>query len=118
MDRVRHQRRDSHKLIRMQQEDPQAMQTTGGFSGLERSDFVTKAIESLSPKMRAVVVLHYFEHLTYKEIAQRLNMPQGTVGRLLYEASTELYGKLEIHVDRRPEPPTQNEMTGDCDEKR
>jgi len=84
MDRVRHQRRDSNKLIRMQQEDPQAMATTGGFSGLERSDFVAKAIEALPPKMRAVVVLHYFEHLTYKEIAERLKIPQGTVGRLLY----------------------------------
>ena len=107
MDRVRHTRRDSQRKIRMQQEDPQVSVTTGGFSGLETSDFVKKAVEALPSKMRAVVALHYFEHLTYKEIAERLKMPQGTVGRLLYEASKQLYGKLEIHVDRRPSEGTE-----------
>ena len=117
MDRARNKKRDSHRIIRKLQNDPGEMATTGGFSGLERADFVAGAIEGLPAKMRSVVVLHYFQHLTYKEIAGRLKMPPGTVGRLLYEASQVLYSKLEIHVDRanakNPPPPKPPEPTGE-----
>jgi RNA polymerase sigma-70 factor, ECF subfamily len=108
LDRVRHKKRDSERMIRKFKLDPSRTETTGGFSSLERADFVASAIASLPARMRAVVMLHYFKHQTYKQIAEQLELPIGTVGRLLYEASKVLYSKLEIHVEKPqsgPRPP-------------
>jgi len=104
MDRLRNRRRQETKVERKGRFDPSKSATTGGFSGLVVADFVANAIETLPARMRAVVVLHYFEHRTYKEIAELLKLPAGTVGRLLYEASKLLYGKLELHVDGKKDP--------------
>lgn len=103
LDRVRHKKRDSERNIRKFTLDPSRTETTGGFSSLERADFVASAISNLAPRMRAVVMLHYFQHQTYKQIAEQLNLPVGTVGRLLFEASKALYSKLEIHVEKPPQ---------------
>lgn len=100
LDRVRHKKRDSERNIRKFKLDPSRTETTGGFSSLERADFVASAIANLAPRMRAVVMLHYFQHQTYKQIAEQLGLPVGTVGRLLFEASKALYSKLEIHVEK------------------
>src|SRR5207245_288568 len=50
----------------------------------EARDVVEKALTALSPKLRAAVVLHYYEGLTREEIAVVLGVPAGTVavGRL------------------------------------
>lgn len=104
LDRVRHKKRDSERMIRKFKLDPSRTETTGGFSSLDRADFVASAIANLAPRMRAVVMLHYFQHQTYKQIAEQLNLPIGTVGRLLFEASKVLYSKLEIHVEKPQSP--------------
>lgn len=109
LDRVRHKKRDSERLIRKFKLDPTRTETTGGFSSLDRADFIASAVSNLAPRMRAVVMLHYFQHQTYKQIAEQLDMPVGTVGRLLYEASKVLYSKLEIHVEK---PQQQQGKTG------
>jgi RNA polymerase sigma-70 factor, ECF subfamily len=111
LDRVRHKKRDSERLIRKFKLDPTRTETTGGFSTLDRADFIASAVSNLAPRMRAVVMLHYFQHQTYKQIAEQLNMPVGTVGRLLYEASKVLYNKLEIHVEK-PQQGTQPKTGG------
>ena len=106
MDRLRNKRRDSKRMEKITYREV----TTGGFSALELSDSVAKALESLPPKTREVVILFYFKHLTYKEIAARLEMPIGTIGRLLYEASMTLYDKLKVHFAPTPhEPPAKDE---------
>ena len=76
--------------------------TTGGISALGVQESIAKALESLPPNMRAVVVLRYWEHLSYKEIAKRLGLPVGSVGRLRYEATMCLYEKLKIYFDGQP----------------
>ena len=52
-----------------------------------------------------MVVFCYWEHLSLDEIAQRLDISTRTVRRLLFEASTHLYGKLEVCLsDAAPVP--------------
>jgi len=56
--------------------------------GLERAELrarIDRALAQLSPEHRAVLVLHEFEDLEYKEIAKRMKCSIGTVmSRLFY----------------------------------
>ena len=91
LDRLRKRRRDKGKSERKQREAPARSMTTGGFSVLEMRESVAKAIEKLPEELREVIVLRYWEHLTYDEIAARLKLPQITVRRRLFEACVFLY---------------------------
>jgi RNA polymerase sigma-70 factor (ECF subfamily) len=57
-------------------------------AGLERAELrkrIDRALLQLSPEHRAVLVLHEFEELEYKEIAKRMGCSIGTVmSRLFY----------------------------------
>src|SRR2546421_12096588 len=52
----------------------------------EARDVVEKAMAVLSPKLRAAVVLHYYEGLTREEIADVLGVPAGTVASRIAKA--------------------------------
>ena len=52
----------------------------------DATDVVTKALALLSPKLRAAVVLHYYEGLTREEIAAALGVPAGTVASRIAKA--------------------------------
>ena len=52
----------------------------------EARDVVEKAMARLSPKLRAAVVLHYYEGLTREEIAEVLGVPAGTVASRIAKA--------------------------------
>jgi len=52
----------------------------------EARDVVEKALAQLSPKLRAAVVLHYYEGLTREEIADVLGVPAGTVASRIAKA--------------------------------
>src|SRR5437660_5814604 len=52
----------------------------------EARDVVEKAMAALSPKLRAAVVLHYYEGLTREEIAEVLGVPAGTVASRIAKA--------------------------------
>jgi RNA polymerase sigma factor (sigma-70 family) len=104
LDHIRSQKRDSQKNVRKQMLAPDRVLTTGGFSILEMRDMVAKAVEHLNPRMRKVVVLCYWEHLTPDEIAKRLNVSSRTVRRLLFEASLVLFGKLGTYLPDAPPP--------------
>jgi RNA polymerase sigma-70 factor (ECF subfamily) len=52
----------------------------------EARDVVGKALTALSPKLRAAVVLHYYEGLTREEIADVLGVPAGTVASRIAKA--------------------------------
>jgi RNA polymerase sigma-70 factor (ECF subfamily) len=52
----------------------------------EARDVVTKALTALSPKLRAAVVLHYYDGLTREEIAAVLGIPAGTVASRIAKA--------------------------------
>lgn len=56
----------------------------------ERREHLRKAIQDLSPDYREVVLLHHFHHLSYQQIAERLDVPVRTVETRLYRARAQL----------------------------
>jgi RNA polymerase sigma-70 factor (ECF subfamily) len=51
---------------------------------------VERAMLRLSPAMRAVVFLHFFEDMTLAELADELSIPESTAKTRLYEALRRL----------------------------
>lgn len=65
------------------------------------SDEVLAALESLPPEFRTVVTLCDIEGLAYKEIAEVIDRPVGTVMSRLYRGRRQLENKLRgVAVDR------------------
>ena len=68
----------------------------------EIKKMIEKGLASLNPKYREVLVLYYLEELSYKEIADIIQVPTGTVGirikrakealKKTYEAENHGYG--------------------------
>lgn len=56
----------------------------------ERRQSVRQAVQNLSPDYREVVLLHHFHHLSYQQIADRLEIPVRTVETRLYRARAQL----------------------------
>jgi RNA polymerase sigma-70 factor (ECF subfamily) len=63
--------------------------------GEERSEAVRRAVNSLPPELRSVVVMKEFEDLTFQEIADALGVPLSTVKSRLYTALKQLRMRLE-----------------------
>lgn len=61
----------------------------------ENADAVLQAVERLSDKLRTVLVLRYYLDLPYKEIAEVLELPEGTVKSRLDLALKTLRRVLE-----------------------
>lgn len=51
---------------------------------------IDKALANLQPKYREVLILHYLEDMSYKEISDILQIPSGTVGIRLKRAKEAL----------------------------
>ena len=65
----------------------------------EMRAMIDKGLDEISYKYREVLILHYLEELQYKEIADILQIPQGTVGIRLKRAKESLqkvYTKLDL----------------------
>ena len=106
--------RTRNRARQRDQRPPTQAFTTGGFSGIELRDSVENALTTLPENMRTIVRLRYFEHLSYKEIAQRLQMPMGAVGPLLSEAGMRMYSQLvpsDPNGDTLPEEPDRPDKT-------
>jgi RNA polymerase sigma-70 factor (ECF subfamily) len=63
--------------------------------GLERSSAVRRAVNSLPVELRQIVVMKEFEELTFREIADALDVPLSTVKSRLYTALRQLHMRLE-----------------------
>jgi RNA polymerase sigma-70 factor, ECF subfamily len=61
---------------------------------------VRRAILSLKPPLRAVIVLRYIENLSYQEIAEALSCSEGTVASRLSRAHRLLESKLKSEKGR------------------
>lgn len=55
-------------------------------------------VNDLPTKHKAVVVLHYYQGLSYDEIAKILNVPQGTVKSRLNSAKRKLKTQLKVNA--------------------
>lgn len=61
----------------------------------ERTQIIREAIDQLKPAYRMPLVLRYYAELDYKEIAEVLGLPEGTVKTRLHRAKAELKHILE-----------------------
>ena len=61
----------------------------------EIKQMIEKSLESLKPKYREVLVLYFLEELSYKEIADIIKVPTGTVGIRLKRAKEALKQSYE-----------------------
>jgi RNA polymerase sigma-70 factor (ECF subfamily) len=61
----------------------------------EAAEEVSRAVAELSPKLRSVVALRYFEGLSYEEVAEVLEVSVGTVKSRLSRAHKRLSVRLE-----------------------
>ena len=74
----------------------------GTVSQVESSELqriVAEAIAQLSARLRTVITLYDIEGLSYKEIAQVLGCPVGTVKSRLFNARNQLRDELEEKID-------------------
>jgi RNA polymerase sigma-70 factor (ECF subfamily) len=60
----------------------------------QRREIVQQVVLELSPKLRTVVLLKYFEGLSYEEIAELLDCASGTVASRLNRALKEMEARL------------------------
>jgi RNA polymerase sigma-70 factor (ECF subfamily) len=68
-------------------------QTVSPVAALEHRDRVEllkKALDQLPPTLRSAVLLRDIQELSYQEIADRLNLPEGTVKSRINRGRTEL----------------------------
>lgn len=59
-------------------------------AGREASELLQAALQKLSPELREAVILRDLEEMEYREIAQSLNVPEGTVKSRLNRGRAEL----------------------------
>jgi RNA polymerase sigma-70 factor (ECF subfamily) len=57
------------------------------------------AIDDLKPEFREIIIMKHLEHMSYKEIAETLEIPEGTVMSRLYHARKHLAKLMEPHRD-------------------
>ncbi|MCA9038484.1 MAG: sigma-70 family RNA polymerase sigma factor, partial [Planctomycetaceae bacterium] len=57
-------------------------------------ELLEQALQQLDPELRSVFVLKEVESLSYREIAQVMDIPEGTVGSRLNRARRELQQHL------------------------
>lgn len=65
----------------------------------DMKEIVAKAISSLSYEERELILLKYFQEYSYKEMAQILNCPVGTIMSRLYYARKKLKRNLEKYFE-------------------
>jgi len=66
----------------------------------QRGKILREVIEKINPKYRLLIELRFFEELSYEEIAQRTNLPLGTVKAQLFRAKNLLYQILNPRKER------------------
>ncbi len=72
---------------------------------VETADAVRRAVAELPEHYRSIVLLRHYEGLKFREIAEVLDLPEGTVKTRMTEALSELARILRRHLDLRVCPP-------------
>lgn len=78
---------------------PQEYSPARVVEGLEAKEAVRRAVNSLPLELRQIVVMKEFEELTFREIADVLEMPLSTVKSRLYTAFKQLEMRLQRFGD-------------------
>ncbi|QDV85759.1 ECF RNA polymerase sigma factor SigE [Stieleria magnilauensis] len=86
---LQHLRREKHRRTKELMVEP-AIEATDQVEQDERVAMVRQALDQLDPELWAIFTLKEESGLSYQEIAQTLNIPEGTVGSRLNRARREL----------------------------
>jgi RNA polymerase sigma-70 factor (ECF subfamily) len=78
---------------------------------IERSQAVRRAVGSLPPDLRQVVVMKEFEELTFQQIADALEIPLSTVKSRLYTALRQLQMRLQKFGDGKSPESTEGRLS-------
>jgi RNA polymerase sigma-70 factor (ECF subfamily) len=79
---------------------PRELQPARGVEHTEMQGILSRALGSLDPQMRAVLVLRDMQDLEYGQIAEVLNVPVGTVKSRLFRARVALRTAVEAEATR------------------
>jgi len=82
--------------------DPRSID--GGLEQRNQEAAIHKAVQTLPPKYRDVLVLYYFHEMDVPATASSLNLPVGTVKARLFRGRDLLRGKLQPLVNRHAIP--------------
>jgi len=85
------------QLPMLEEKVAMSARTDGLVAGREASELLQGALQKLSPELRETVILRDLEELEYREIAQVLNVPEGTVKSRLNRGRAELARILRRH---------------------
>lgn len=87
-------RNQAHALLRREargaREPEEPLVLPDPAEGVRRRDRVLSALEELPPEQREVVVLAFYEGLSYREIGRMLGVPEGTVKSRMHLAKRRL----------------------------
>ncbi|HVW83891.1 MAG TPA: sigma-70 family RNA polymerase sigma factor [Bryobacteraceae bacterium] len=73
-------------------------------AGREASELLQGALSRLSPELRETIILRDLQEMEYREIAQILGIPEGTVKSRLNRGRAELARLLKRHVGQAGSP--------------
>ena len=99
---VDHYRRSKHdrvtdaledKIATLEERTAQSSRTDGMLAGREAGELLQAALQKLSPELREAVILRDLQEMEYREIAQVLEIPEGTVKSRINRGRAEL-GRL------------------------
>lgn len=85
------------QLPMLEQRGALEARTDAMLAGREAGELLQGALARLSPELRETVILRDIEELEYREIAQVLNVPEGTVKSRLNRGRAELARLLRRH---------------------
>jgi RNA polymerase sigma-70 factor (ECF subfamily) len=71
-----------------------------GLQARETRKLVHRALQKLSPELREAVILRDLQEMEYRQIAQVLKVPEGTVKSRINRGRTEL-GRLLVRIQRQ-----------------
>lgn len=85
------------QLPMLEEKTSMSSRTDGLLAGREASELLQGALQKLSPELRETVILRDLEELEYREIAEVLHVPEGTVKSRLNRGRAELARILRRH---------------------
>ena len=85
------------KLAVLEERTAQSARTDGLLAGREAGELLQAALQKLSPELREAVILRDLQEMEYREIAQVLQVPEGTVKSRLNRGRAELARVLKRH---------------------
>jgi RNA polymerase sigma-70 factor (ECF subfamily) len=60
----------------------------------EQKEIIETALSQIPQQQASILLLFYFEELSYKEIADAFNLPEGTIATLLHRGRENLRKEL------------------------